>query len=157
MSIKIKKSPLIGKTVNDESYKEDLLIAIAMHSTDVQKGCAFIANKIIEAGINHDYTKIPTVDEYIEEQKSGIEHKAGKWYPAHINTERHHFHQLDKCPDDYNLIDVIEALVDCTMAAKARNGQTIKMNTDFISPELLAKAFKNTVEMIESEIVVENE
>jgi len=157
MSIQIKKCPTADKMVNDETYKEDLLIAIALHSNDVQKGCAFIANKIIEAGINHDYTKIPTVDEYIEERKSGIGIKEGKWYQAHINNERHHFHQLDKCPDDYNLIDVIEAIVDCTMAAKARNGQMIKMNTDFISPELLVKAFKNTVEMLENEIIVENE
>ena len=155
MSIKIKKCPTADKTVNGEAYKENLLISIAMHINDVQKGCAFIANKIIEAGINHDYTKIPTVDEYIEEQKSGVELKAGKWYQAHINNERHHLNA--KCPEDVNLIDVIEMLVDCTMAAKARNKHLIKMNTDFISPVILEKAFKNTVEMLENEIIIENE
>ena len=51
MSIKIKKCPATNS-------KEDYLIAIAMHISDVQKGCAFIANKIIEAGINHDNTRL---------------------------------------------------------------------------------------------------
>ena len=145
MSIKIKKCPATDS-------KEDLLTAIAMHINDVQKGCAFMANKIIEAGINHDYTKIPTIDEFMEEFKSGIELKTGKRYPAHINNERHHFYSLDKCPDDVNLIDVIEALVDCAMAARARIGQMTKIS---IRPELLAKAFKNTVEMLDNEIIIE--
>jgi hypothetical protein len=147
MSIKIKKCPAC-------ETKEDYLIAIAAHINDVQKGCAFIANKVIEAGINHDYTKIPTIDEFMEERDSGIEFKAGNWYPAHIDNERHHLN--GSCPDDVNLIDVIEMLVDCTMAAKARNSNLIKMNTDFISSEILEKAFKNTVEMLENEIILEN-
>ena len=145
MSIKIKKCP-------SADSKEELLTAITMHINDVQKGCAFIANKIIEAGINHDHTKIPTIDEYIEEVNSGIDLRNGKWYPEHIKNERHHWHSLDNCPDDYNLIDVIETLVDCVMAAKARIGQTTKVS---INPELLAKAFKNTVEMLDNEIILE--
>ena len=51
MSIKIKKCPATDS-------REELLIAIAMHISDVQKGCAFIANKIIEAGLNHDNTRL---------------------------------------------------------------------------------------------------
>ena len=154
MSIKIKKC-LYG----EKHAKEDLLIAIAMHISDVQKGCAFIAGKIIEAGIQHDKTKMTTadIDIFIEEGESGIALKDSNWLKSHRNNNRHHFHQLDNCPDDYNLIDVIEALVDCTMAIKARRGQAAKMSADFISPELLAKAFKNTVEMLENEIILEEE
>ena len=154
MSIQIKKSHSYDETANKELNKENTLIDIAMHINDVQKGCAFIANKIIEAGINHDCTKIPTIDEFMEEFNSGIDLRTGKWYPAHINNERHHFYSLDKCPDDVNLIDVIEALVDCTMAARARIGSMTNIS---ISPELLAKAFKNTVEMLDNEIIFEND
>jgi len=155
MSIKIKKCPA---AYIEEPTKEDLLVSIAMHINDVQKGCAFIANKIIEAGINHDHTKIPTIGEYMEEYatKRGAEFRAGKWYQAHITNERHHSN--DRCPDDVNLIDVIELLIDCTMAAMARRGNVRSTETsDFISIGILEKAFKNTVEMLESEIIVENE
>ena len=145
MSIKIKKCPM-GEN------KEDYLIAIANHINDVQKGCVFLANKIIEAGINHDYTKIPTIDEFMEERKSGIELNVGKWYQAHINDERHHLNV--KCPDDVTLIDVIEKLVDCTMAAIARKGY---MTEDIISDEILQKAYKNTVELLKKEVILEND
>ena len=129
------------------------------HINDVQKGCAFIANKIIEAGIKHDNTKMTMadVDIFIEERELGmLNYKDSNWLKSHRNNNRHHFHSLDNCPDDYNLIDIIEALVDCTVAIKARRGQTAKMSSDFINPELLGKAFKNTLEMLENEIIIEN-
>ena len=150
MSIKIKKCPFTAdKAANNEVTKEDYLIAIPMHINDVQKGCAFIANKIIEAGINHDYTKIPTIDDFMEEPQFG---KETKWYQAHINNERHHLNV--RCPDDVTLIDVIEKLVDCTMAAIARKGY---MTEDIISDEILQKAYKNTVEMLKREIIIEDD
>ena len=149
MSIKIKKCPTADS-------KEELLIAIAMHKSDVQKGCAFIANKIIEAGIKHDYSKIPTIDEYMAEHKSGITISEGKWHKKHITEERHHL--KERCPDDVNLIDVIELLTDCTMAAIARRGNLrTTETTDFISIDILEKAFKNTVEMLKTEIILEND
>jgi len=150
MSIKIKKCPAAES-------KEDYLIAQAMHVSDVQKGCAFIANKIIEAGINHDYSKISLLDNYIGDNvasKSGEEVRASKWYQAHITEERHHLNA--RCPDDVNLIDVIELLIDCTMAAIARRGSLrTTETTDFISMDILEKAFKNTVEMLKNEIILE--
>ena len=152
MSIKIKKCPVAES-------KEDFLTVQAMHASDVQKGCAFIANKIIEAGINHDYSKIPLLDNYLENNiaaKTGDEFKNCKWYQAHINAERHHLNA--RCPDDVNLIDVIELLVDCVMASIARRGNLYATETaDFISMDILEKAFKNTVEMLKNEIVLEKE
>jgi len=158
MSIIIKKPPAIDEEATDEMFKEFAFSANYMHIKDVQKGCAFIANKIIEAGINHDDTKmtVADIDILIEERNAGVSFKDSKWHKSHISNNRHHYHQLENCPDDFNLIDVIESLVDCTMAIKARRGQAFKMPPDFISPELLAKAFKNTLEMLENEIIVEN-
>ena len=147
MSIKIKKCPAT-------ETKEELLISHALHISDVQKGCAFIANKIIEAGINHDHTKNFYIDDFIEENiaaKSGDEFRASKWYQTHITKERHHLNA--KCPDDVNLIDVIESLIDCVMASSARGGE----GKFYISDEILQKAYQNTVEMLQKEIILEND
>jgi len=149
MSIKIKKCP----TSNTKEFtKDEYLTSVAMHVSDVQKGCAFIANKIIEAGINHDYTKISLADDFMDDAKlSGDEFRAGKWFQAHITKERHHF---DKWPDNLNLIDVIECLVDVTMAATARSGDIKELQMD---SEILQEAFKNTFEMLKKEIVIEED
>ena len=159
MSIIIKKSPVLDETITNEEFKHLAFPGTYMHIMDVQKGCAFIANKIIQAGINHDDTKMTTedIDLIIEERFSKVKVRDTKWYKSHIQNNRHHYHQHDICPDDFNLIDVIESLVDCVTAIKARRGQEAKMSTDYISPELLAKAFKNTIEMLENEIIVEDE
>ena len=153
MNIKIRKFQTDHSSLK-EWTREDFLISLAMHVSDVQKGCAFIANKIIEAGINHDYTKISLIDYFMEdnEKLAGVEFKAGKWGQAHINNERHHLN--DKCPDDVTLIDVIEMLVDCTTASMARSGQPAEVT---VSDEILRKAFQNTIEMLNKEIVLEND
>ena len=153
MSIKIKKFQT-NKTKLKEWTKEDFLMSLAMHVSDVQKGCVFIANKIIEAGINHDYTKISLIDDFMEDNAklAGVEFKAGKWARAHYSTERHHLN--DKCPDDVTLIDIIEMLVDCTMASMSRIGQPTGV---IVSDEILQKAFKNTIEMLNKEIIFEND
>ena len=159
MSIIIKKALAIDDTATNEEFKDYLFSGTYMHITDVQRGCAFIANKIIEAGIKHDNTKMTTADAntFIDERNAPGDFRDRSWYKAHIKNNRHHYSQHAECPDDYNLIDVIESLVDCVMAIKARIGQEAKMSTNYISPELLAKAFKNTIEMLESEIIVEDE
>ena len=156
MSIKIKQfQPSPDKTALSEWAKEELLISLAMHKSDVQKGCAFIANKIIEAGINHDYTKISLFDDFMEDNVNLDDFKSGKWYQAHLNQERHHLNK--KCPDDVNLIDIIEMLVDCTATIIARKGvMRVGLTAgDFISDEILSKAFINTVEMLKNEIILE--
>ena len=145
MSIRINKDP-------GSRSKEEFLTGVSMHIRDVQKGCAFIANKIIEAGINHDYTKISLADDFMDDLKlSGADFKNGKWFQAHISHERHHF---DKWPDKLNLIDVIECLVDVVMAATARKGD---VGDILLSNELLQEAVKNTVEMLKDEIVLEHQ
>ena len=159
MSIIIKKASTVDETATDEEFKDSNFSGTYMHISDVQKGCAFIANKIIEAGIQHDNTKMSLADMALcaENRKNNVPVRETEWYKSHIKNNRHHYSQHEQCPDDYNLIDVIESLVDCVMAVKARRGQTAKMSTDYISPELLAKAFKNTIEMLENEIIVEDE
>ena len=59
-----------------------------------------------------------------------------------------------RCPSDVNLIDVIEMLIDCVCAGKARTGVVYPIN---ISSEILQKAVKNTVEVLKENVVVEND
>lgn len=74
----------------------------------------------------------------------------GWWYQMHIDKERHH--PMSKCHDDINLLDVIEMIVDCVCAGKARAGEVRAMEID---DEILKKAFQNTVGLIDNLTEVE--
>jgi hypothetical protein len=58
----------------------------------------------------------------------------------------------DGVPEDVNLIDVLDMITDCVMAGMGRTGTVYPLN---IPPEVLMKAFQNTVELLKSQIVVE--
>ena len=77
----------------------------------------------------------------------------GKWYQAHITEERHHIN--DRCPDGITLIDIIEMIVDNTVAAMARSGR--KPEIPIISNEVLHKAYVNTFELLINEIILEDD
>jgi hypothetical protein len=149
MSIKIKKlSSYITKTDIKEATKDEILMSSAIHINDVQRGCSFIANKIIEAGINHDHTKITLIDKFFDDETGRY-----KGVEAHTLIERHH--QIKgQCPDDVTLVDIIEFMVDVVMAATARKG---RVSDEPISDEILQKAYKNTFEMIKNEIILMDE
>ena len=71
------------------------------------------------------------------------EFKKINWWNIHKTKERHHLN--DNCPDDVNIIDVIEMIVDCTMAGLARTGKVYDIS---IKPEILKKAVDNTVKLL---------
>lgn len=150
--IKIKKSQNAdSRTMTGEPSKEELLKSSVQHISDVQRGMAFMANKLIEAGACHDHTKLSGIDDFFEsysKRLTGNAFKAEPWYRSHL-TERHHL--LDRCPDDVTLIDVIERIVDITMAGMARSGNIFDAE---IPDEILQKAFKNTLEILKQNIEV---
>ncbi len=87
--------------------------------------------------------------------KSGFkddEFRKLNWWKIHQTKERHHLN--DHCPDDVNLIDVMEMLCDCVCAGKARTGNVYPIN---ISPDILEKAVANTQKLLEENISVEKE
>jgi hypothetical protein len=57
--------------------------------------------------------------------------------------ERHHLD--DRVPDDVNLLDVIEMVVDCVVAGMARTGEVYPIE---LSNDILQKALKNTKELL---------
>lgn len=68
---------------------------------------------------------------------------------SYIKAERHHL--LSNCPDDVNLIDVLEMISDCVCAGMARSGEVRDLEID---DNILKKAVNNTAQMIKNMIIV---
>ena len=128
------------------------------HISDVETMMREIAEDIRTAGSNHDITKMgdPYKSMFYRELCATIEGKMdnftkGEWYPMHCKAERHHLNE--HCPEDVNLIDVLEMICDCVCAGMARTGSVYPV---LISEDVLRKAFDNTVQMcIDSVEIIE--
>ena len=126
------------------------------HSEDVNHLMKAVASEIRDRGTIHDYTKLsePEKSLFYRELCSTIEGKMdnfikGEWYPLHCVYERHHLNI--HCPDDVNLIDVIEMLCDCVCAGMARSGEVRPVE---INADILEKAVQNTVTMLTDAIEI---
>lgn len=129
---------------------DELQQATESHIGDVGKGTEFIASLLIGRGKKHDHTKMENMEEYHAALVSG-KIKETPWYQKHITEERHHL--KSHVPEDVNLIDVMEHLIDCTMAGLTRSGEIYDID---ISPDVLVLACQNTVELIKNNTRVED-
>lgn len=124
-----------------------------MHIGDVFSVMYALSDMIFDAGRYHDSTKKSREREFYKDFKNAMEKcddfTKSEWHIMHVNAERHHL--LANCPDDVNLIDVLEMIADCTCAGLARSGEVRDLEID---SSILEKAVKNTVELIKSMIVV---
>lgn len=152
--IEIKKNPNGDtRTAPKNVSFEDFQIANSMHMYDVSNVMWELAEMIDARGENHDWTKKSQEElfynNFLSTMNHGTDFTKDEWYQIHIKTERHHL--LANCPDDVNLIDVLEMIVDCTCAGLARSGKVrpIELNDD-----ILRKAINNTVELIKSMVEV---
>ena len=145
--IKIRKSPSADTRSADHVItRDELLLSTEMHISDVRKALKFLSRKLYSAALLHDHTKLSRFVEFYEQfheaQTTG--HWGVGWFDQiHIVEERHHL--KDNCPEDVNLIDVLEMLCDCVMAGLARTGHYREEEPD---AEILVKAYKNTVKML---------
>ena len=139
---------------------DDFILANDSHRKDVFNVMNALSNKVTEAGYKHDWTKTAHTkyeayengfyNDFVATQEGKLNFIEGDWYKMHVNTERHHL--LAHCPEDVNLIDVLEMVVDCTVAGLARSGEVRPME---INSEILMKAVENTSKMIASMCEVE--
>lgn len=149
--IKIHKSPTADtRSAKEIVSKETLLASSKQHIGDVQQAMRFMADKFIEASDKHDWTKVDFIDEFHRDfeavQKGSLnDFKERPWFKRHVTSERHHLN--DHCPEDVNLFDIMERIADITMAGMARTGT---IYDDTLSPEILVKAYKNTIELIKN-------
>lgn len=124
-----------------------------MHRQDVKAVMYELAAQLQKAGEAHDCTKKSEESLFYENYVDAIEGKGdfveSPWYQMHVESERHHL--LSHCPEDVNLIDVLEMLSDCICAGMSRSGSVRPIELD---DAILQKAVKNTTELISSMLVV---
>lgn len=129
--------------------KEQLLSSTYSHQSDVCAGIEFFQELLSEAINNHDNDKVTNIDQFHHDFLTGF--KETTWWDNHRKINRHHLFQEDGIPEDVNLVDVIECLTDCVMAGMARTGTVYNLD---MPPELLTRAFDNTVKLLKSQIIV---
>ena len=137
------------KDVTYEQFQE----ANDMHIGDVCKIMYYLAGFMKASGELHDYTK-KTMEQmfyrdFFSTINQGTNFVEGRWYQNHIAAERHHL--LARCPEDVNLIDVLEMIADCVCAGLARSGEVRDLE---IPDDILKLAVQNTVKMIADNIEV---
>jgi len=130
--------------------KETLLTSSRSHILDVGKALAFFRGKLADAAVNHDPDKITDIDGFHADFLTGF--KQTGWWDRHRTLNRHHLMQEDGIPVDVNLIDVLDFIADCVMAGMARSGRVYPLQ---LPPELLERAFQNTVALLTSEVTVD--
>lgn len=137
------------KNVTYEQFQK----ANDMHIDDVKTVMDMLAFEISNRGFNHDYTKKTSEPQFYKDFLSTMNEDTnfveGEWYQLHINKERHHL--LSRCPDDVNLIDVLEMISDCVCAGMARSGEIRDLEID---DDILKRAVQNTVKMLVDQIEV---
>ncbi len=129
--------------------KETLLESSWQHVGDIAKGFQFLRKMLDLQVAIHDHDKFSDIDGFHSDFVTGFEQHA--WWDNHRQVNRHHLLQEDGIPDDVNLIDVLDLIVDCTMAGMARTGEVFPIT---ITPETLQRAFDNTAKLLKDRIVV---
>lgn len=150
--IYIKKSKTADTRTCDWSKvnKGTLLDSSNQHIEDVEKGLKFFSDLLQKAAVEHDLDKITKIDWFYQDFVSGF--KTPGWWDNHRKINRHHLDHPDGIPEDVNLLDVLEHIVDCVMAGMGRVGKVYPLK---LNDELLQKAFNNTVKLLQYNVEVE--
>lgn len=149
--IKIQKSGTADTRTCDFKTvtKETLYESSVQHRGDVIKGIEFFIQLLYGAANIHDFDKLSDIDGFHRDFITGFENT--EWWDEHRKLNRHHLLQKDGVPEDVNLVDVLELVVDCVMAGMGRSGDVYPLNID---PAVLMKAFQNTVTMLKEQVQV---
>ena len=129
------------------------------HVNDVKNLARFFSDELIKRVQDHDWTKLsePYRSMFYRDMCAVLEGRMdffdGEWSRLHYNElERHHLKR--HCPDDVNMIDVIEMICDCVAAGLARSGNVYDID---IPSDVLQKAVANTVNLLIKEVQVVDE
>lgn len=149
--ITIRKSPTADTRTCDYTKvsKETLLQSSCQHIADVREALRLFSDVLQTASRNHDSDKVGDIDGFHKDFLTGF--KVTKWWDRHRQLNRHHLQEADGVRDDVNLIDVLDFIADCVMAGMARSGSVYELH---LAPELLEKAFQNTVELLKNNVQV---
>jgi hypothetical protein len=131
--------------------KATLYASSVQHIDDVQRGLDCFAGRLAHIAAIHDTDKLTDIDGFHADFVTGFAQTG--WWDRHRQLNRHHLNMADGVRDDVNLIDVLDFIADCVMAGMARSGSVYPLA---LPPELLEKAFQNTVELLKSQVVVDD-
>jgi len=129
--------------------QQQLLDSSVSHIADVRRGLAFFQAMLAESATRHDTDKLTDIAGFHRDFVTGF--KQTEWWDAHRRLNRHHLFQSDGVPADVNLIDVLDLIADCVMAGMGRSGSVYPL---VIDPDLLMRAFQNTVTVLKDQVVV---
>ena len=152
MELRIKQSKTADSRSCDHSKvsKQTLYESSIQHINDVRLGIQFFKNMLDDSAHFHDYDKLSEIDWFHSNFITGF--KQHSWWDNHRKVNRHHLLEADGVPKNVNLIDVLDMIVDCVMAGMGRTGNVYQLN---ISPDILMTAFRNTVEILKDNVIVE--
>ncbi|HEU4641269.1 MAG TPA: hypothetical protein VFS44_02360 [Gemmatimonadaceae bacterium] len=150
--IRVKPSPTADTRTCDYTQvsKQTLYRSSVQHIVDVRAALKFFVEEIEAAMVNHDRDKLTDIDGFHADFLTGFQQTA--WWDRHRKLNRHHLNMADGVPDNVNLIDVLDFIADCVMAGMARSGSVYPLH---LTPELLERAFENTVALLKARVVVE--
>lgn len=149
----------ISKTNNVDaeiSSIDELEHDVREHKKHVKEVMFELSYQLRRIGVSHDWTKISYLDDFYNDVKlrqDEIDFKKRSWYNIHTHGERHHLNT--HTPGDVNLLDVFEFIVDCVCAGKSRSGNVDYSFLEFDNPELLEKAYWNTVLFVDGLVELE--
>lgn len=136
---------------------EDMLFADTVyHILDVENVMNMICSHLEDIGENHDYTKLKYFDEFKQDVLGRIEQpnfEEREWYNIHTKYERHHINSVE--PEDVNLFDIMEMIVDCIVSGKSRNGE-VKSDFLMLDDGILERAYWNTIKEISKYIKIKD-
>lgn len=143
-----KSSNADTRSANGKVTKEQLEHDTLSHINDVQNVGYWLADKLKNQLVEHDHTKLDYLDEFYNDFNEKIDDgtrnfKEMNWFKNRHMMERHHLN--DSVPDDVNLLDIMEMVIDCTCAGLARSGEVYPIT---IKQEVLEKAIENTKNLI---------
>lgn len=130
---------------------EDFCRANEEHRRDVEEVMRAMAAEIENRGFTHDFTKMLHSRQFYNEYTDVVCGTTTEsftdlpWYQMHVRAERHHLNS--HCPDDVNLIDVLEMVVDAVCAQKSREGRKALFSVN-LPDDILQKAVENTVKLV---------
>jgi hypothetical protein len=149
ITIETSKTASTGTCDFSQVTKQQLEESTLQHIRDVRKGLQFFAEKLMSAGVEHDLDKLTGLDQF--HSVFVTKFKETGWFENHCKINRHHLSMSHRIPDDVNLVDVIEMIVDCVMAGMGRSGNVYPID---IPSCLLEQAFNNTFELLKSQVNV---
>jgi hypothetical protein len=129
--------------------KETLLRESHLHRSHVRRVMAMLAEELMERAERHDFTKVDPAgidsfhDAFVRTMRKEIEFKDHPWWERHLSEEGHHLN--DRMHHHSDLLDLLEMVVDCVCAGKARTGTVFPLAVESEDLQLL---LANTVEKL---------